>query len=66
MRGQREVHEAAREEESRGEERARKCLWATLLKCRLIWIEPLTTVTFELGLKEGKRAQSCCIISIGI
>lgn len=55
MRGQREVHEAE-EEESGGEERARKCLWATLLKCQLPWIECLMTVIFEQGLKEGKRA----------
>lgn len=54
MRGQREVHEAA--EKRRAEERARKCLWTTLLKCHLLWIETLTTVTFEVGLKEGKRA----------
>lgn len=44
MRGQREVHEAA--EERRAEER--KCLWAALLKCQLLWIQTLTTVTFEL------------------
>lgn len=49
-------------EESWGEGSARKCLWVTLLKCQLLWIVTLKAVTFELQLKEGKRALSFCII----
>lgn len=41
-------------QQRRGEQRARKCLWATLLKCQLLWIETLTTVTFEQW-KEGEH-----------
>lgn len=33
------AHEAAAAERRRGS--ARKCLWATLLKCQLLWIETL-------------------------
>lgn len=33
------AHEAAAAERRR--ESARKCLWATLLKCQLLWIETL-------------------------
>lgn len=52
-----------REEESGEEERARKCLWATLLKCQLLWIKTLTNVPLVLQCNEEQRAEGCCITS---
>lgn len=66
VRGQREVSWSSRGEESGEEERARKCLWATLLKCQLLWIKTLTNVPFELQFRGEQRAGGCCSSSIRI